>query len=383
MACELAMKNTPFALNTSSGTVLYYAVRQHEPAHEKYIHRNLGQQLASLLNMTYAGDHTPQHQHQRPIYFIPSSTIVGLPQAQALNIHQETDLFGGVVPHAFIGTKAITHPLIAPHAYAPTGWSLDFPERVKASVLNGYTAFSLADAKQAGLKLLAYGPVRIKPVHATGGRGQTRVNDPTALESVLGALEEDQMAHEGIVLEEHLEDVKTYSVGQVRVAGLQASYVGQQRLTPNNSGELVYGGSDLIVARGGFDDLLRLNLTPCFRTAIAQARVYDDAASACFPSFFASRRNYDTACGLNSRGKHSSGVLEQSWRVGGASAAEIAALTKFQTNPELRALHACTAELFGDQPSDLPPEAVECFHGIDKGMGLIRKFVWVKDYDDH
>ncbi|MBP6020090.1 MAG: DUF3182 family protein [Burkholderiaceae bacterium] len=370
------------ALPPSRGTVLYYAVRQHEPAHEKYVHRNLGQQLACLLNMTYAGDHTAQHHHQPPIYFIPSSTIVGLPQAQALDIHQETDLFGGVVPHAFIGTKAITHPLIAPHAHAPTGWSHDFPERVKTSVLKGYTAFSLADAKQAGLDLLEHGPVRIKPVHATGGRGQTLVNNPAALDTALEKHEEDQITHDGIVLEEHLEQVQTYSVGQVRVAGLQASYVGQQRLTSNNSGELVYGGSDLLVARGGFDDLLCLNLEPCFKVAIMQARVYDEAASACFPGFFASRRNYDTACGLNSKGRYTSGVLEQSWRVGGASTAEVAALTQFQANPELRTLYACTAETFGDQHSDLPPEAVECFHGIDEGIGLIRKFVWVKDYDD-
>jgi len=42
------------------------------------------------------------------------------------------------------------------------------------------------------------------------------------------------------VLEEELGDVTTYSVGQVRVAGLVASYCGTQSLTTDNSGATVY-----------------------------------------------------------------------------------------------------------------------------------------------
>jgi hypothetical protein len=59
------------------------------------------------------------------------------------------------------------------------------------------------------------------------------------------------------VLEEDLAGVTTYSVGQVRVAGLVASYCGTQRLTPDNTGEAVYGGSELLVARRGFEELAR------------------------------------------------------------------------------------------------------------------------------
>ena len=45
---------------------------------------------------------------------------------------------------------------------------------------------------------------------------------------------------------------------------------------------------------------------------------------AAFPGLFASRCNYDVVTGADGVGKHHSGVLEQSWRAGGASGAEIA-----------------------------------------------------------
>lgn len=45
-----------------------------------------------------------------------------------------------------------------------------------------------------------------------------------------------------MVLEEQLEKVTTYSVGQVRVANIVSSYWGTQRLTRNNHGAEVYGG---------------------------------------------------------------------------------------------------------------------------------------------
>jgi hypothetical protein len=64
------------------------------------------------------------------------------------------------------------------------------------------------------------------------------------------------------------------------------------------------------------------------RLAIQQAQVFDRADEA-YPGFYASRRNYDIAQGLDSDGKPRSGVLEQSWRMGGASSAEMAALQSF------------------------------------------------------
>lgn len=49
---------------------------------------------------------------------------------------------------------------------------------------------------------------------------------------------------------------------------MEIAYVGTQSLTPDNTGCLVYGGSELRVARGGFDALRRLDLADRERRAI-------------------------------------------------------------------------------------------------------------------
>src|SRR3546814_8424785 len=188
--------------------------------------------------------------------------------AQALGVHSESNLFGGVAPHAFISTKAITHPLLDPHAQAPQGWSHDFSQRVKDSVLEGVTVFSIGDAQRAGIRLLRKGTVRIKPVLATAGRGQMTITSLEQLTAVLDQMDHRRIAEYGLVMEEKLDQVETYSVGQVRIGHLTASYVGTQSLTPDNLGELVYGGTELNEVRGGYEQLLKLELSDERRLAI-------------------------------------------------------------------------------------------------------------------
>lgn len=361
------------------GTVVYYPVRPDVPLHETHVHGELSRRLARLLAMRYGGKFQSSVRHASPVYFVPSATLVGVRRAEQLGIHAESDLFGGVVPYRFVRTKAITHPLVSPTARAPTGWSVEFGKLVADAVLRGFTAFSLSDAKAAGLRLLEGGTLRVKPVDATAGRGQTCVDSERELDEALAGQPAEVVARDGLVLEENLEEASTYSVGQMTVGRLRATYVGTQRLTPGESGELVYGGSDLVVVRGDFGDLLRLKLSDGFRRAISQARIYDRAANACFPGFFASRRNYDAIEGFNSRGEHRSGVLEQSWRVGGASTAEIAALEGFDADPSLRSLRASSFEIFGNGKPDLPENARACFRGVEPGIGLIHKYVVVEN----
>ena len=190
------------------------------------------------------------------MYFIPSDTLLSR-EAVDLGIRSEHDLFGGVVPYRFVATKAITHLLVDPNARAPTGWSHEFGRRVQDAVLFGVTAFTRNDARRAGARLLERGPARTKPAGASAGRDQTVISEAAELEVVLDRIEPAELSRSGLVLEENLTDVVTYSVGQVRVAELVATYHGVQRLTTDNRGEAVYAGSDLVVARGEFDALLR------------------------------------------------------------------------------------------------------------------------------
>lgn len=360
------------------GAVVTLANRARDPKHEKAVHEHLAKRLAAVKGLTFLGEYDQAIEYSHPLYFVPSGTIIGTDAARELGLDDEEDLFGGVVPQGFIETKAITHPLVRPDADAPRGWSRDFAARVSGSVLPGYSVFSLDDAREAGRRLLHEGSLRLKPVRATGGRGQERINTEQQLDDALEHVDAKEMAQYGLVLEANLEHVTTFSVGQIRVAGRTLSYYGTQRLTPDNSGETVYGGSDLVVSDGDFEALLKLDLPEKARLAVMQAQVYDDAASACFRGFFASRRNYDIAQGVDGRGRACSGVLEQSWRIGGASGAEIAALETF-IKGERGAVRASTVEVYGESQI-VPPGATVLFRDEDADVGFITKYVVVEDY---
>lgn len=360
--------------------VVLYRNDAHLPEHEAVVHRDIAMRIADLMDVPFDGDYAPARHHGKPCYLVPSRTLVGPEVREQLGVKDEMDFFGGCVTDGFIATKAITHPLVNTQACRPAAWSEDFGRQVKRATLPGYTAFSTADLREAAVRLLADGsPIRLKPVLCTAGRGQHRIRSIKELEYALSGQDIAQLEEYGMVLETQLDDVATYSVGQVRLPGLTASYVGTQCLTRDNHGEEVYGGSQLCFARGGYADLLQLPLEDDFRQAIALAACYDNAASACYPGFMASRRNYDIATGVDGSGRRQAGVLEQSWRIGGASRAEIAALEVFSAEPECRTLRAETLELFGPD-AVAPSHAIETYSGHDPDLGLIRKYVMVEAY---
>lgn len=352
----------------------------HTDSHENASRAEVARRLAALLHAEFAGEHDPAARYEAPLYYVPCDTLL-VADAAALGIRSENALFGGVVPEGFVATKAITHPLIAPGAFAPPGWSEEFGARVRDAVPPGATVFDLADARRAGRKLLQDGALRLKPVRATGGRGQVPIDSPARLDDALQGLDEAEIRRYGLVLERQLEDVVTYSVGQVRVGALVASYYGTQRLTPDNAGELVYGGSDLTIVRGDWEPLIALpDLDEATRDAIAQARIYDRAADACFGGFFASRRNYDVIEGVDAAGRRHRGVLEQSWRIGGASGAEVAALEAFDADAALRCVRASCVEIFGD--SGPPPAGATVYYrGTDARVGSLTKYTMIHPHE--
>ena len=347
--------------------------------HERITRAAVAQRLAALTGFAYAGEYDPSARYPDRVYFVPGDTLVGL-EAARVGIAGEHDLFGGVVPYPFVATKVITHPLVEQSAVAPKGWSDTFPSEVQSAVLEGCSVFTAEQAYAAGERLLKHGPVRLKPVNATAGRGQKVIRSLSELTNALAAFDTTELADAGLVLEENLTAVTTYSVGQVRVADLAATYYGSQRLTTDNTGEEVYGGSDLVVVRGDFDALMQLSLPEHIRVAVEQARVYD-AATTAYPGMFASRRNYDVAQGTNARGQWRSGVLEQSWRVGGATGAEIAALEAFRADPGLQVVHTSTFEVYGESQAP-PPDATVYFRGVDEHVGWLTKYAVVRAHGD-
>ncbi len=283
------------------------------------------------------------------------------------------DLYGGVVPFPFVATKLIAHSLPGGASSAPPGWSRALGARIASLVLPGYAAFSRDDARSAARALWEGGRVRVKRPYGIGGAGQALIANEDELEAQLDALGDEALRTDGISIERHLEALDTFSVGQVMLDDLLVSYYGVQHLTRNNHGHDVYGGSDLVVVRGGFDVLERLDLTADLRECIAKARAFDAAVQIDYAGFFASRRNYDVACGIDAAGVRYCGVLEQSWRVGGATGAEIGALRTFRAEPEACVVRASTREIYGENVQ-VPDGACVVYRGVDTQAGPITKF---------
>jgi len=361
------------------GTVVHYCVRPPDflRTHEGITQSLLARAIAHLKDYDFAAHQEPElpaaGAHHR--FLVPDETLVGLERAAAMNVKTPHDIFGGVVPHPFVRTKAITHPLVSGHAARPSGWCDRFSARVCDTVLPGYTAFHRADARVAAARLLTDGPVRVKRTTAAGGRGQWVATSPRDVEAALDEFEESEIAEYGVVLEANLWDVTTYSVGHVTLDEVVITYHGTQRETPDNAGRYVYGGSDLVVVRGGFDVLQRLPLACETRRAITLARTYDEAAHGEL-GVFASRRNYDVASGRDAKGRSRWGVLEASWRIGGASGAELAAIAKFRDDPGLRVVHASCVEAYGSE-HEPPPRATIHFAGTDPTAGPMLRYVHV------
>lgn len=358
-----------------------YACAAGDPrSHESVTRQAVARRLAGLLGFDFAGEYDPAQRYAAPLYFVPSDTLIGRSRAAGLGIRGSHDLFGAVAPHEFVATKSITHPLMEDAVTVPEGWSAACAEAMRACALDGYSAFDCGDARRAAWRLLARGCVRVKRAAGIGGTGQFVVHDASELDTVLEQLDAAEIARYGVVVEQNLGDVRTHSVGRVEVAGMVITYCGTQCLARSNHGAHVYGGSDLLVVRGDFEALLALPIPASAREAVDQARRYDAAAQTHYPDLLASRRNYDVAEGLDTHGERRIGVLEQSWRIGGASGAEVEALAVLQADPARKAVRARTVELYGDGVT-APPGATVYYQDVDSRVGPLTKYTLVDHAD--
>lgn len=360
--------------------VVFIAPAALPDGHDALTKASLAASLARLLDIDYAGAVEPTRAAVAGAYAVPCDTLT-LQQARALGIDAEHDLFGGVVPLPFVATKTITHALIGADAAAPDGWTPAFAEQVAPVVLEGWSAFSAADARQACGRLLPQGSVRLKDAGGVGGSGQAVVSDLQQFDALLDSPEWAEACRAGLVLERNLNQVKTVSVGQVHVGQWLISYHGVQRLTRNRAGHEVYGGSTLHVVRGDFEALLREPLDERLRLAVEQAMTYHRAALSSFDGFYGSRSNYDVVQGVDDGGTWRSGVLEQSWRIGGASGAEIAALQALRDRPALRWVEASTHEIHADDAT-APAGAQVHYDAVDTRVGKLLKYALVQDHGD-
>lgn len=370
------------SVGSEGRVVLVSRRRTADPRGHDYVSRaRAGACLADLLGYAYAGDYCEERIDEKTghAYFLPDDTLVAA-DAGRLGVHSDIDLFGGVAPHAFVATKAISHGVVSPEARVPTGWSYALAPMIEDAVLYGFATFGRHDARAAARLVLRRGRGRLKRVIGIGGAGQAVFSNLDEFEQALATVPDDELAIHGVVVEQNLEEVVTYSIGRLHVGGRRIAYYGTQRTVRNHHGHRVYGGSDLVVVRGGADALRRVDMPEAARLSLTKALRYEAAIARAFPRLFASRRNYDVACGRDADGRVRIGVLEQSWRFGGASPAEIAALAAFERDAGLYRVFASTHEIYGGV--ELPRSAIVSFHGVDPHVGAITKYC-VVEADGH
>jgi hypothetical protein len=364
----------------ANGIVVLYFSRFGKPlqTHHKVVLDLGAKAIAKIKGYEFGGHYDAAYGYSDPLYFVPDDTLL-LDEASGLGIRSSNDLYGGVVPYLFVKTKAITHGLVDRHAERPLGWTAAFAERVREIVLPGYTVFSNRDAQMAARRMLARGPIRVKKPLSASGKDQTVVANLNELDTVLEKIGANEMAAYGLVLEENLRQVRTLSVGDVAVGNLRISYYGTQRTVADNERRLVYGGSELVCVRGGWEALNALPKSPEVHAAVVAARRYDEATKE-FHGVTASRRNYDVARGTGADGWPQSGVLEPSWRVGGASSAELAAMAAFARDPSLEIVRASHVEEYGERRR-APADAIVEFQGHDPEAGPLLRYTIVTPRD--
>ncbi|WP_349811304.1 DUF3182 family protein [Xanthomonas dyei] len=301
---------------------------------------------------------------------VPDDTLT-IEQARALGIEDASGLLGGIVPLAFVATKVIGHPLIGETAARIDGWNQALAIALVPATLPGYTVFSRDDALHALDLLLTAGGVRLKLPTGVGGNGQWRIADTAGLVRALDTLPEDYLHTHGAVLERNILQPVTHSVGELCVAGIQIAYYGTQCSVRNAQGDAVYGGSSLHVHRGSLEALLATALPPLQRRVVEQACRYDRCITNATAGLYISRRNYDVVSGEDAHAGSVCGVLEQSWRIGGATPAELAAIACFQQQAGLHWVYASTHELYEGEP---PADAQVYYRATQPGAGPRYKY---------
>ncbi|MBD2606110.1 DUF3182 family protein [Scytonema hofmannii FACHB-248] len=329
---------------------------------------------------------------QGKTYYVADKTIVlELKENQKLIedalIESEKDFFGGIVARPHQSTKAIMHPLVSREAVCPLGWSHEFSEELaqRNLVLPGFTVFSTDDLRIAFKELYNKGvyQIRLKDPLAFLGMSQFVISSFQELEQFISDKIADQgkLQQYGLVVEENLhpEDLKTYSASFITVGSHQVQCLGVQRFSQG-----LYTGTDLVIMRTGkciFPKLLAqvgIFNNEDAQAIIDKALLFRALLNKHIPEIKTARFNLDIVSGIASI--YSNGtcelvkrfaLLEQSFRVGGASPGEIWGLESLLSDPDVDAVCASTYYRYGDEAYQTVSEEEILYCGVDNRFGPI------------
>ena len=127
--------------------------------HDLATRAEVARQLADVLGYRFSGGVVSAAELPEGAYVVPSDTLTSLEEARRLNIAGPEDLFGGVVPHPFVATKLVTHPLVSRRAAAPAHWVHELGHELAGCVLPGYSVFGRDDDQWGQRVCAAYAGV--------------------------------------------------------------------------------------------------------------------------------------------------------------------------------------------------------------------------------
>lgn len=261
----------------------------------------------------------------------------------------------------------------------PPAWNRPFAATTEDTGLPGFTVFSEQDAHHALERLLDEGHVaRGKRAAAAGGNDQFLLETPNDLKRVWDRVSTDELQKLGLVVEANMRPgFNVIAAGQTLLNGIQVSFAGSVRELPAQADQRYFGGTDVVLTRGGFD-----SLTPYFRNdnetlnAIQKIAGFHNNARQHL-GLIASRSAYTVLSGTAHNDKNYSGVLEQSWRIGGSSGPEILAIQAFQDDPSLQAVNGVSRNLLGADAT-APPNARVHYRGDDSFYGPVTVYSCIR-----
>src|SRR5262249_13798605 len=108
----------------SAGAVVVYFSRLggFMYTHERAVLSVVAEAIAEIKGYEFAGCFDDAENYARHVFYVPDDTLIA-DEAACLGIRGPSDLYGGIVPHPFARTKAITHQLVDANAGPPEGWS--------------------------------------------------------------------------------------------------------------------------------------------------------------------------------------------------------------------------------------------------------------------
>lgn len=339
---------------------LYHVQRRNE----SYV-----RQITDSYGWKLVGEYPGRHEETEEAFLFPHDTLIMRPEeARKMGIRSEKDFYGGLVPEPFLATKVIMHPLVSGAAKRPEGWSDAFAQTRKGDVPLGFAVFSKEDAKTAATQLLQEcGVIRGKDPTRSGGRGQIVLRTLHDANAVIAALDETKLAMYGYIFERNLRDIRIVSIGKSRIDEDVISYYGVQRQRGIGTEHVEYAGTDLVVVRGDYPQLLQAApVAEHFRLAIEQVARFHSALG-CYEEVMASRMNIDIVQGYDEKeGNWFSILTDPSLRAGGAP--ELQALVAMKQDPASKAMYASSYDEYYQEGKGLPSltsEATVHFRGSD------------------